>query len=148
MKKHFPVGSFSDIQHNSFSQHAQNHHYSGTSKKACLDYPKSRIKGGGYATTPSFRYFNLRGTSVVVGTPGRVLDQIRRGTLDLSETESLVFTMAGAIGSSTAACSAPPSANQFYRGQPRAAFRPLKRSCSKISFKTSRTICLRLRRKK
>lgn len=32
-----------------------------------------------------------RGASVVVGTPGRILDHIRRGTLDLSEIETLVL---------------------------------------------------------
>lgn len=56
-----------------------------------------RIRGIGTATivggmSMEHQIFQLRrGASVVVGTPGRVLDHIRRGTLDLSEIETLVL---------------------------------------------------------
>ena len=56
-----------------------------------------RIKGistaaivGGMSMEHQFHMLG-RGASVIVGTPGRVLDHFRRGSLDLSEIETLVL---------------------------------------------------------
>ena len=45
---------------------------------------------GGQDYTAQFRQLK-RGVQVVVGTPGRVIDHIKRGTLDLSDIECLVL---------------------------------------------------------
>ena len=56
-----------------------------------------KIKGIGTAAivggmSMEHQIFKLKhGTTVVVGTPGRVLDHVRRGTLDLSEIETVVL---------------------------------------------------------
>jgi len=56
-----------------------------------------KVKGIGTAAivggmSMEHQIFKLRhGTTVVVGTPGRVLDHVRRGTLDLSGIETLVL---------------------------------------------------------
>lgn len=57
---------------------------------ACL--PRFSVSAiyGGSDYTAQFRQLE-RGVEVVVGTPGRVIDHIKRGTLDLSELKCLVL---------------------------------------------------------